>query len=149
MEISLQGTIKSYQFVEAVIHSHARLIYDDVAAAVFDARKPTQKALKRVLADLENLKLVYQALAKARKKRHAIEFETPEVVFIYNQQRKIESIEPSLRNEAHLLIEECMIAANISAARLLKQHKIPTLYRIHAGPNADKLVNLQSGGTGR
>jgi ribonuclease R len=142
MEISLQGVIKSYQFVEAVIHSHARLIYDDVAAAIFEARKPTQKALKRVLPDLENLKLVYQALAKARRKRHAIEFETPEVVFIYNQQRKIESIEPSLRNEAHMLIEECMIAANISAAQLLKQHKIPTLYRIHAGPNADKLVNL-------
>jgi ribonuclease R len=142
MKVSLQGAIESYEFVEAVIHSHGRLIYDDVAAAIFEARQPVSKTLKRVLPDLENLKLVYQALAKARQKRHAIEFETPEVVFIYNQQRKIESIEPSQRNKAHMLIEECMIAANISAARLLKKHKIPTLYRIHAGPNADKLVNL-------
>ncbi|MCZ6488858.1 MAG: ribonuclease R [Gammaproteobacteria bacterium] len=142
MDISLQGSIKSYEFVEAVIHSQARLIYDDVAAAIFEAGSPASDTLKRVLPDLENLKLVYQALARARQKRHAIEFETREVVFKYNQQRKIESIEPGQRNEAHRLIEECMIAANISAARLLKQHKIPTLYRIHAGPNADKLLNL-------
>ena len=142
MEVNQQGVIKSHDFFEGVIHSHARLIYDDVAASLFDGKKPAHAALERVINDLENLKLVYQALAKARKKRHAIEFETREVVFIYNDQRKIESIEPSERNEAHRLIEECMIAANMSAARLLKKHKIPSLYRIHAGPNADKLVKL-------
>ena len=142
MEVNQQGTINSYDFFEAVIHSHARLIYDDVAATIFEGKKPAHAALERVIGDLENLKLVYQALARARKKRHAIEFETREVVFIYNDQRKIESIEPSTRNEAHRLIEECMIAANTSAARLLKKHKIPSLYRIHAGPNSDKLVKL-------
>lgn len=142
MEVNQQGVIKTYDFFEGVIHSHARLIYDDVAAALFDNKKPAHAALERVISDLENLKLVYQALAKARKKRHAIEFETLEVVFIYNEQRKIESIQPSVRNEAHMLIEECMIAANMSAARLLKKHRIPSLYRIHAGPNADKLVKL-------
>jgi ribonuclease R len=142
MEVNQQGTIESHDFFEAVIHSHARLIYDDVAATIFDGEKPAHEAVKRVKNDLENLKLVYHALAKARKKRHAIEFETREVVFKYNDQRKIESIEPSTRNEAHMLIEECMIAANMSAARLLKKHKIPSLYRIHAGPNADKLVKL-------
>ena len=142
MEVNQQGTINSYDFFEAVIHSHARLIYDDVAATIFEGKKPAHAALERVIGDLENLKLVYQALARARKKRHAIEFETREVVFIYNDQRKIESIEPSTRNEAHMLIEECMIAANTSAARLLKKHKIPSLYRIHAGPNSDKLVKL-------
>ncbi len=142
MQVSHQGVIKSHDFFEGVIHSHARLIYDDVAATLFDGQKPAHAALESVIDDLENLKLVYQALARARKKRHAIEFETREVVFIYNDQRKIESIEPSTRNEAHMLIEECMIAANMSAARLLKKHKIPSLYRIHEGPNADKLVKL-------
>jgi ribonuclease R len=142
MEVNQQGVIKEYDFFEAVIHSHARLIYDDVAASLFKGNKPAHSALKRVQNDLENLKLVYEALAIARKKRHAIEFETNEVVFKYNDQRKIESIEPIMRNEAHMLIEECMIAANMSAARLLKKHKIPSLYRIHAGPNADKLVKL-------
>ncbi len=142
MDINAQGVIKKYEFDNAVIHSHARLIYDDVAAAIFDSNAKAMKAVKSIHSDLENLKLVYQALAKARRKRHAIEFETREVVFKYNKQRKIESIEPIERNQAHLLIEECMIAANICAARLLKKQKIPALYRIHEGPNADKLPNL-------
>jgi len=142
MQVSHQGVIKSHDFFEGVIHSHARLIYDDVAATLFDGQKPAHAVLESVINDLENLKLVYQALARARKKRHAIEFETREVVFTYNEQRKIESIEPGTRNEAHMLIEECMIAANMSAARLLKKQKIPSLYRIHEGPNADKLVKL-------
>jgi ribonuclease R len=142
MEVDFQGVIKSHEFVEAIIHSHARLIYDDVADTIFDEKEPAHAALKKVVPDLNNLKLVYQALAKARRKRHAIEFETREVVFKYNEQRKIETIEPSQRNEAHMLIEECMIAANISAARFLKKNKIPTLYRNHEGPNSDKLVKL-------
>jgi len=142
MDINAQGVIKKYEFDNAIIHSHARLIYDDVAAAIFDKNAKAMKAVKSIRTDLENLKLVYQALAKARRKRHAIEFETREVVFKYNKQRKIESIEPSERNEAHLLIEECMIAANICAASLLKKQKIPALYRIHEGPNVDKLPNL-------
>ncbi len=142
MTISPQGAIKEYEFCNAVIHSHARLIYDDVAEAIFDKNAEALKTVKSIIEDLENLKLVYQALAKARRKRHAIEFETREVVFKYNRQRKIESIVPVERNAAHMLIEECMIAANICAARLLKNKKIPALYRIHEGPNSDKLPNL-------
>jgi len=142
MEIDPQGNIIRSEFSNAVIHSHARLIYDDVAAALFDGDADALKAIAPIRQDLENLKLVYQALAKARRKRHAIEFETREVVFKYNDQRKIETIEPIERNKAHLIIEECMIAANISAARLLKKVKIPALFRVHEGPNADKLPNL-------
>ncbi|MCP4494059.1 MAG: ribonuclease R [Gammaproteobacteria bacterium] len=142
MQVSAQGAIKQYEFSNAVIHSHMRLIYDDVAAAIFDNNAKAQKAIKPVRQNLDSLRQVYQVLAKARRKRHAIEFETREVVFKYDKQRKIESIEPSERNQAHLLIEECMIAANICAARLLKKNKIPALYRIHEGPNADKLPNL-------
>ncbi|MCH7882086.1 MAG: ribonuclease R [Proteobacteria bacterium] len=142
MEINRQGAITDYQFFEAVIHSQARLIYEDVAAAIFQTNRKVSPEIKTLRQEMENLRQVYEALAKARKQRHAIEFETSEVVFIYNEQRKIESIEPSQRNEAHRLIEECMIAANICAAKLLKKHKIPTLYRNHEGPNSDKLPNL-------
>ncbi len=142
MEINRRGTVTHYQFFEAVIHSHARLTYDDVAAAIFESGRKISPEIKPLKQEMGNLRQVYEALAKARKKRHAIEFETSEVVFKYNQQRKIESIEPSQRNEAHRLIEECMIAANICAAKLLKKHRIPTLYRNHEGPNSDKLPNL-------
>ena len=137
MEIGPAGAIKSYQFHEGVIHSHARLIYDQVDAFVFHGGEDPICDLLR--EDLENLKSVYLALAKARKKRHAIEFDTKEVVFEYNDQRKIENIHPYERNEAHLLIEECMIAANVCAAKFLKKNKVPTLYRIHEGPNPDKV----------
>ncbi len=137
MEVGPAGAIKSFQFHEAIIHSHARLIYDQVAEFLFNGGSdPMCEPLRQ---DLEHLSQVYQALAKARKKRHAIEFDTKEVVFEYNDQRKIENIHPYERNEAHLLIEECMIAANVCAAKFLKKHKIPTLYRIHEGPNPDKV----------
>ena len=143
MDIDTQGTIKQFDFFEAVIHSQARLIYDDVATILFAGEKPGQEPIAKVVADLDNLRQVYEALARARKRRHAIEFETREVLFVYDQQRKIEAIVPYERNQAHLLIEECMIAANICAARILKKHKLPTLYRNHEGANADKLPNLQ------
>jgi len=143
MDINELGTIKKFDFFEAVIHSQARLIYDDVAAILFDSHAPGKGPIGRLTKELDCLKQVYEALARARKRRHAIEFETREVVFVYNQQRKIEAIVPYQRNQAHLLIEECMIAANICAARLLKKQKLPTLYRNHEGANADKLPNLQ------
>ena len=140
MEVGLGGAIKSYRFHDAIIHSHARLIYDQVAAFLFEGKDdPVCEPLRH---DLQNLKLVYQELAKARNKRHAIEFDTKEVVFEYNEQRKIENIHPYERNEAHLVIEECMIAANISAAKFLKKHKIPSLFRVHQGPNPDKVPGM-------
>ena len=143
MDINELGTIKKFDFFEAVIHSQARLIYDDVAAVLFDGEAAGKGSIAKLAGDLVNLRQVYEALARARKRRHAIEFETREVLFVYNQQRKIEAIVPSQRNQAHLLIEECMIAANICAARLLKKQKLPTLYRNHEGANTDKLPNLQ------
>ena len=143
MDINERGTIGRFDFYEAVIHSRARLIYDDVAAVVFDGEKPGKRPIAGVVDDLQRLRQVYRALAKARQRRHAIEFETREVVFKYDRERKIEAILPYRRNQAHLLIEECMIAANICAARQLKQKKLPTLYRVHEGVNVDKLPNLQ------
>jgi ribonuclease R len=142
MDINHQGTIKKFDFFNAVIHSSARLIYDDVAAILFDEGQSSDKLSKEVLENLGRLKQVYLALQKARRRRHAIEFETREVIFKYNDQRKIETIEPYQRNQAHQMIEECMIAANISAARFLKKHKLPALYRNHEGANPEKLPNL-------
>ena len=144
MDISHRGAIKRYEFFEAVIHSKARLIYDVVAAWLFAAPSEKRKRKNPLLAHLERLKQVYQTLSAARRRRHAIEFETREVQFRFNQQRKIESIEPVVRNQAHLLIEECMVAANVCAARFLKQHKLPALYRIHEGANVDKLPDLRA-----
>ena len=140
MDIGPAGAIKSHKFHEAIIHSHARLIYDQVSDFLFDGAK--DETCEPLRQDLENLKQVYQALSKARKRRHAIEFDTKEVIFEYNDQRKIENIHPYERNEAHLVIEECMIAANICAAKFLKKHKIPALYRIHEGPNPDKVPGM-------
>ncbi len=143
MEINVQGTIKQYEFFEAVIHSQARLIYEDVAAVLFDGNQSGSKAIEKVQSELGCLKQVYHALAKARRRRHAIEFETREVIFKYDPQRKIEAILPYQRNQAHQLIEECMIAANTCAAKVLKKNKLPTLYRNHEGVNADKMPDLQ------
>ena len=143
MDVNAQGTIKAFEFFEAVIHSRARLIYDDVAAWLFDEGSSDVKPEASLRDDLNRLKGVYRALAKARKRRHAIEFETTEVKFRFDAQRKIEAIEPVQRNQAHQLIEECMIAANVCAARFLKQQRLPSLYRIHEGANVDKLPGLQ------
>ncbi len=142
MDIGADGKIADFEFYEGLMHSQARLIYDDVAAVLFDGTEPGKRPLARLRDDLETLKGVYRALARARRRRHAIEFETREVTFRFNAQRRIEAILPYARNEAHLLIEECMIAANICAAQFLKQRKLPALYRIHEGANPDKLPNL-------
>lgn len=140
LDIGGAGSIKSYRFHEAIIHSHARLIYDQVSAFLFEHSKdPVCEPLRDHLVHLNQ---VHRALGRARKRRHAIEFETREVVFEYNENRKIENIHPYERNQAHLIIEECMIAANICAAKYLKKHKIPALYRIHEGANPDKFTDL-------
>jgi ribonuclease R len=142
MTINKQGGISRYEFSEAVIHSHARLIYEEVAILLFDQPETVDAEQKALIDKLIPLREVYAVLSDARKQRRAIEFETKEVVFKYNKNRKIETIEPIERNEAHKLIEECMIAANISAAKFLKKRKVPTLYRMHEGCNSDKLPNL-------
>jgi len=140
MEIGPSGAIKEYRFHEGLIHSHARLLYDQVYGFLFEGKPDA--TCEPLRESLEHLKGAYKALAKAREKRHAIVFDSKEVVFEYNEQRKIERIHPYERNEAHLLIEECMIAANVCAARFLKRHKIPTLFRVHEGPNPEKLPGL-------
>lgn len=138
MEITYAGNIKSYLFYPAVMRSHARLTYtqtwDWISNDQFD------DPLKQHVLNLYH---VYQILLKKRQQRGSMEFDTVETQMIFNKLGKIERIIPVKRNEAHRLIEECMLAANVCAAEFLHKHKHPALYRNHAGPTADRLNNLR------
>ena len=143
MQISAGGKIERHRFFRAVMRSQARLTYTAVAAMLVDgdaALLHRHAALQPHLADLYAL---YKVLHKARIARGAVDFELPETRIIYDAQRKIERIEPLVRNDAHRLIEECMLAANVCAAELLAHHKIPVPFRVHAGPTAEKLTALR------
>jgi ribonuclease R len=142
--ITAKGEIKAYQFYPAVMHSAARLTYTEVAA-ILGNTKGTEAAKRQTLVPhLLNLQEVFQALLQARQKRGAIDFETTETYIVANAAGKIEQILPRTRNDAHRLIEECMLAANVCAADLLERHKHPGVYRIHAGPTKEKLTQLRT-----
>ncbi|MCW8090819.1 ribonuclease R [Alteromonas sp. ASW11-130] len=138
MTINSQGTLQSYQFYEAVMNSHARLTYNKVWK-ILEGDKDLNQRYEAQVPHLRNLHDLYRALKKARAKRGAIEFETQESKFVFNAERKIENIVPLTRNDAHKMIEECMIMANVSAAKFLEKHKAPALYRVHDKPDADRL----------
>ena len=142
MLLDHHGEFVSYRFYPAVIHSHARLTYTKVAAMLEDPSTAGEHA--GLLPHIQLLYTLYGVLAKARAKRGAIDFETIETQMIFNDQGKIEKIVPVVRNDAHRLIEECMLAANVCASEFLKQHKQPVLYRIHEGPTPEKLLNLRN-----
>lgn len=151
--VSVRGKISGYKFYEAVIHSHARLTYTKVGDMIESrekARSPIRKEYAELLPHIDELYQLYLALREARKERGAIDFDTKETRIIFDDERKIKEIIPIQRNEAHKLIEECMLAANVCTARFLEAMKIPTLYRVHEGPNDDKLALLHEflGGLG-
>lgn len=143
--MNLEGRITRSKFFPAVMRSHARLTYDQVAAILakdnIDNSKSEYIALIPHLRQLQNL---YQVLNAARRVRGAIEFEMPETKFHFDAQGKITKIYPLERNEAHRIIEECMLAANVAAARLLERKRLPALYRVHAGPKLEKLNDLRT-----
>lgn len=144
MVIDQKGTIKAYQFYNAVMCSTARLTYDEVANSLTNTQGPEAKKMARLMPQLQNLYDLYKILWKARQQRGAIDFDTTESQIICNAQGKIEKILPSQRNDAHKLIEECMLAANVCAADLFVRHHHPALYRIHDIPHIDKLTNLRT-----
>jgi ribonuclease R len=143
MKISSQGEIDDYTFYEAVIRSHARLTYNKVADAVVERKPAAIKAVAKVLPHLEDLYAMYKRMDRARHKRGAIDFDTTETKFEFTDDMKIKNIVPMIRNDAHKIIEECMIAANICAARFISRNKIPGLYRVHEPPEDDKLEELR------
>ena len=143
MFISNNGELKNHIFYDAVMRSVARLTYDQVQKILFDKGKKEREACKDLLGDLENLRGVYRALRKNRKKRGAIDFDTTETLFEFDEDKKIKAIHPRKRYQAHMIIEECMISANISAAKFLTKRKLPTLFRVHDGPSFDKLRDIK------
>ncbi|WP_346795394.1 ribonuclease R [Halomonas sp. Bachu 37] len=146
MNISKTGAISRHRFYEAVMRSHARLTYNKVAA-MLDERSDEGETLRRehaaLVKPLKNLHELYGLLREAREERGAIDFETTETAIIFNEERKIEKIVPRSRNDAHKLIEECMLAANVATARFLDKHDLPALYRIHERPSPERLDKLR------
>lgn len=142
MTISAAGKLSGYQFYEGVMHSHARLTYTKVAA-ILNGSVELRAEFKNLVPHLEQLHTLYRALRKARDQRGAIEFETTETRIVFGQDRKIEDIVPVVRNDAHKLIEECMLMANVATARFFEKHELPALYRVHEGPTEQKLEGLR------
>ena len=143
MVISDSGEVRAYQFYPAVIHSAARLTYTTVAAILADAEGTEARQHAELVAHINNLYAVYGALARERKNRGAIDFETVETYIVSDAQGKIEQILPRVRNDAHRLIEECMLAANVCAADLLIRHEQPGTFRNHALPAREKISQLR------
>ena len=141
--ISAKGKMTDYQFYEAVMNSHARLTYNKVAK-ILEKDTALCERYASLVPHLQDLHDMYQALVKARQQRGAIEFETIESKFIFNALGRIERIEPVVRNDAHKIIEECMILANIASANFMAKHQEPALYRIHAVPGEEKLTAFRS-----
>lgn len=148
MTINRAGKLSDFSFHEGVIHSRARLTYNKVATMLTEADSEQGQALRQEYAEvvphLEQLYGLYRKLRQAREERGAMDFETTETRILFSEERKIEQLIPVERNEAHKLIEECMLAANVATARFLHKLKKPALYRIHEGPKEQKLENLRA-----
>jgi len=143
MQLDAGGVFQTARFYPAVMHSHARLTYTKVAAMLVDGDEKLRHEYALILPHLENLYKLYQLMAKRRRQRGAIDFDTTETRIVFGADRKIEKIVPVLRNDAHRLIEEFMIMANVATARYLLKNKISALYRIHEGPKQIKLEALR------
>ena len=143
MAISGGGEIRGYRFYPAVMHSRARLTYTQVWEWISQPATVKEKNAKTLLPHLETVYALYKVLAKSRAQRGALDFETIELELKFDPHGKIETIVPVVRNEAHKLIEECMLAANVCAAEYLLKQKHPALYRVHEGPTPEKLTALK------
>jgi ribonuclease R len=141
MIVNKDGEIESYDFKEAVMRSHARLTYNQVAQAIEDG--DADKVLGDVFPNVLDLNEMYQSLDKARRRRGTIEFDTTESVIEFTDDQRIKSIRPSVRNDAHKIIEECMISANVCAAKFIAKSKNPCLYRVHEDPADEKIEDLR------
>ncbi len=142
LEFDRTGRILSYRFEQGLMRSHARLTYTQVSAMLERREMDARRRYEKLVPHLECLYALYKALFTQRQKRGAIDLDTVETRIVFDENRKIQAIVPVVRNDAHRLIEECMIAANIAAAAFLAERKIPTLYRVHETPPADKLEDL-------
>ena len=143
MAIDAHGQIRSYRFYPALMHSRARLTYTQVWDWLSEPEGARGREAKALLPHLRVLHDLYRTLAAARAKRGALDFETLELRLEFDTRGKIEAIVPEARNDAHKVIEECMLAANVCAARYLIERKHPALFRVHEGPTPEKLEALR------
>jgi len=138
MLVTAKGEVHAYQFYPAVMFSHARFTYTEVAAILANTRGPEAARRKDRVTDLLNLHDVYRALLASRQTRGAVDFETTETQIVCDDNGRIEKIVPRTRNEAHRLIEEAMLAANVCSADFIAEGKHPGLFRVHEGPTPEK-----------
>ena len=143
IRIKPNGKVISYEFHEGVMHSAARLLYDEMAEIVVDKNPELREKHAKIVDHLDDLYALYHVLRKQRTARGAIDFETTETQIIFGQDRKIETIQPTERNDAHKLIEECMILANVCAAKFLEKNKLPAPHRSHPKPKPEKIADLR------
>lgn len=141
MAIAPDGKISRSRFYRAVIHSQARLTYTKVHQWLTD--RCADQAHEKLYPMLQTLQELYTILLATRKSRGAMDFDSTETRIEFDDMRKIQQIVPVVRNDAHRLIEECMLAANVATARFLEKAKIPTLYRVHPAPEEDKVMALR------
>lgn len=143
MTVSAQGRLSSHRFYEAVMRSHARLTYTKVWN-ILQGDEKLRAHYRPLVGGLEELHRMYKMLEQAREERGGIAFETEEAKFIFNAERRIERVEALVRNDAHKLIEECMILANIAAAKFVEKNQEPALFRVHDSPSEDHVLALRS-----
>lgn len=144
MQVDGAGIVKQFKFYPSVMRSKARMTYTKVHEMLQNPQGELAQEYTWLMPHLQHLQSVYKLMLAQREKRGAIEFETSETIMMFNENGKIESIVPSHRNEAHKLIEECMLAANVCAAEFLLKNEHPALYRIHEGPTPEKLELLRT-----
>ena len=144
MFVTEDGQVEAYQFYPAVMWSHARFTYTDVAAILGNTRGPEAIKYKDHVGDLLNLHGVFQSLTKSRQERGAVDFETTETQIICDENGRIEKIVPRTRNVAHRVIEEAMLAANVCSADFIAQSKHAGLFRVHEGPTPEKKEMLRA-----
>lgn len=143
MELDAEGNVTDSQFYPAVMHSHARFTYDKVWAILSGDEALRQEYAERV-SELEVLYELFKARLARKNDRGAIEFETTETQIVFDENRKIKDIVASHRNDAHKIIEECMICANVAAAQFIEQSKLPGIFRIHEGPSEERLEKFRA-----
>lgn len=143
MQIDEGGDISEWRFDNAVMRSHARLTYNKVASILVDGDPELIQQYSAVFGALQDLYALYQLRNNWRSRQGMMDLDMPETRIIFNQERKIEAIVPQVRNEAHRLIEEFMLAANVCAARTISDAGYHGLYRVHDGPTEEKRDNLR------
>ncbi|WP_416884852.1 ribonuclease R [Marinospirillum sp.] len=148
MNISAKGQLTRYRFYEGVMNSKARLTYTQVGALLetpdSEAAQALAQSQPQLVKPLQDLEQLYRLLRQARDERGAIDFETRETRIIFSADQKIERIVPVVRNDAHKIIEECMLCANVATARFLEKHQLAGLYRVHEGPKTERLETLRA-----